>query len=143
MVDPQCKELIKDFEQVCFKEDTMQIDKDRDRLRTHLSDALGYLVWQECREAAKIGPRNGPIVSLLTVDSMENINREHPEYIARKAMWKQYKDLYAGGEQLRLNASRVPGAASEGAGASVRGAAAAGCSTRTTSGRLSTGTRRR
>ena len=35
---------------------------------------------------------------------MENINREHPDYIARKAMWKQYKDLYAGGEQLRLNA---------------------------------------
>ena len=36
---------------------------------------------------------------------MENINREHPNYIARKAMWKQYKDLYAGGEQFRLNAS--------------------------------------
>jgi hypothetical protein len=35
---------------------------------------------------------------------MQNINREHPDYIARKAMWKQYKDLYAGGEQLRLNA---------------------------------------
>jgi len=36
---------------------------------------------------------------------MTTINREHPEYIARKAMWKQYKDLYAGGEQLRVNAS--------------------------------------
>jgi hypothetical protein len=36
---------------------------------------------------------------------MENINREHPDYVARKAMWSQYKDLYAGGEQLRLNAS--------------------------------------
>src|SRR3982750_3599274 len=36
---------------------------------------------------------------------MQNINREHPDYIARRAMWKQYKDLYAGGEQLRLNAS--------------------------------------
>lgn len=36
---------------------------------------------------------------------MENINREHPEYIARKAMWKQYKDLYAGGERLRMSAS--------------------------------------
>ena len=35
---------------------------------------------------------------------MDNINREHPDYIARKAMWKQYKDLYAGGEHLRLNA---------------------------------------
>jgi hypothetical protein len=36
---------------------------------------------------------------------MQNINREHPEYVARKAMWKQYKDLYEGGERLRLNAS--------------------------------------
>jgi hypothetical protein len=34
-----------------------------------------------------------------------NINREHPEYVARKAMWKKYKDLYAGGERLRENAS--------------------------------------
>ena len=54
---------------------------------------------------------------------MQNINREHPDYVARKAMWRQYKDLYAGGEQLRLNASRVSGAAAKGAGASVRGAA--------------------
>ena len=36
---------------------------------------------------------------------METINREHPEYVAHKAIWKQYKDLYAGGEQLRTNAS--------------------------------------
>ena len=36
---------------------------------------------------------------------METINREHPEYVARKAAWQQYKDLYAGGEQLRTNAS--------------------------------------
>jgi hypothetical protein len=36
---------------------------------------------------------------------MDTINREHPEYVARKAMWKQYKDLYAGGEQMRANAS--------------------------------------
>ena len=34
-----------------------------------------------------------------------NMNREHPEYIARKAMWRQYKDLYAGGQQLREHAS--------------------------------------
>jgi len=36
---------------------------------------------------------------------MQNINREHPEYIAHKAMWRQYHDLYAGGERLRINAS--------------------------------------
>jgi hypothetical protein len=38
-------------------------------------------------------------------ENMLNIDREHPEYIARKAMWRQYKDLYAGGERLRTNAS--------------------------------------
>jgi hypothetical protein len=37
--------------------------------------------------------------------SIPTINREHPEYIARKAMWKQYRDLYAGGERLRESAS--------------------------------------
>src|SRR4051794_21351764 len=35
---------------------------------------------------------------------MQTINREHPEYVARKAMWRQYQDLYAGGERFRLNA---------------------------------------
>src|SRR5579862_9528282 len=35
----------------------------------------------------------------------ETINREHPEYIARKAMWRRYRDLYAGGERLREHAS--------------------------------------
>jgi len=33
-----------------------------------------------------------------------NIDREHPEYIAKKAMWRKYKDLYAGGEQFRASA---------------------------------------
>jgi len=32
---------------------------------------------------------------------MLNIDREHPEYAVKKWMWKKYKDLYAGGEQLR------------------------------------------
>ena len=35
----------------------MTIDKDRDRARTHLSDALGYLIWQECRMQPGIGER--------------------------------------------------------------------------------------
>lgn len=45
-VDPTCMELIKDLEQVCLLEGTMIIDKGTDSKRTHLSDALGYLVWQ-------------------------------------------------------------------------------------------------
>ncbi len=54
-VDPQCRELIQDFEEVIFKPESSAIDKDRDSKRTHLSDALGYLVWQECRKQAPFG----------------------------------------------------------------------------------------
>ena len=55
-VDPKCKELIDDFEQVSYQEESTQIDKDKDRKRTHLSDALGYLIWQEDRNVT-IGER--------------------------------------------------------------------------------------
>ena len=48
-VHPRCKELIADFEQVCYREDSMQIDKEKDRMRTHLSDAVGYLIWQQLK----------------------------------------------------------------------------------------------
>jgi len=54
-VHPRCRELIQDFEEVTFKAETSVIDKDRDSKRTHLSDALGYLAWQECRAQAPFG----------------------------------------------------------------------------------------
>ncbi len=63
-IDPKCKELIKDFEEVTFVAGTTQIDKDRDSKRTHLSDALGYLVWQECRKPAPIGPQCQPVMNI-------------------------------------------------------------------------------
>ena len=55
VVHPRCAELIRDFEQVTYKEGSGVVDKDRDPKRTHLSDALGYLVWQECGEKGKAG----------------------------------------------------------------------------------------
>jgi hypothetical protein len=48
-VSQRCKELITDFEEVTYIPDSIVIDKDKDPKRTHLSDALGYLVWQEFR----------------------------------------------------------------------------------------------
>jgi hypothetical protein len=54
-VDPRCMELIRDFEQVTYKEGSGVVDKDRDPRRTHLSDALGYLVWQECAGRGTVG----------------------------------------------------------------------------------------
>ena len=56
-IHPRCKELIKDFEQVTYKENSLIIDKDRDPKRTHLSDALGYLVWQESRGKWTVGEK--------------------------------------------------------------------------------------
>jgi len=55
LVDPRCKELVKDFEEVSYKPGSTVVDKEKDARRTHLSDALGYLVWQECRPLPPVG----------------------------------------------------------------------------------------
>jgi len=59
-VDPRCRELIKDFEEVLFKPDSGVIDKVRDPKRTHASDALGYAIWElygERPTAGEMGKR--------------------------------------------------------------------------------------
>jgi hypothetical protein len=61
-VSPKCKELIDDFEQVSYEEDSTQIDKTKDRRRTHSSDALGYLVWQECHDSGTVGERGQRLI---------------------------------------------------------------------------------
>lgn len=58
LIDPKCKELIQDLEQVSYKKDTRIVDKDSDRMRTHISDALGYLLYEEFRPTLKIGERS-------------------------------------------------------------------------------------
>ncbi|HEY4363146.1 MAG TPA: hypothetical protein VGN17_19410 [Bryobacteraceae bacterium] len=35
---------------------------------------------------------------------MFDIDREHPEYAARKRTWKKYRDLYVGGDQMQIHA---------------------------------------
>jgi hypothetical protein len=60
--DPRCKALIMDFEEVTFKPDSGVIDKDKDPKRTHLSDALGYLVWQECRPTVAFGEQGNRLI---------------------------------------------------------------------------------
>lgn len=59
---PRCKALIMDFEEVTFKPDSSVIDKDKDPKRTHLSDALGYLIWQECRPAVAFGEQGNRLI---------------------------------------------------------------------------------
>lgn len=56
-IDPRCRELMKDLAEVCYRADSTEIDKDRDSRRTHLSDALGYLIYQQCRPRQPVGER--------------------------------------------------------------------------------------
>ncbi len=57
-VDPRCRELIADLEQVSYKPGSSQLDKESDPARTHTSDALGYYLWYEFRPAAPVGERS-------------------------------------------------------------------------------------
>jgi hypothetical protein len=64
-LDPRVKELIQDLEQVVWRADvggniTGQLDK-RDPKRTHLSDALGYMINVECPLREQGGPRSSVI----------------------------------------------------------------------------------
>lgn len=56
-IGPKCKELAKDLEEVAYTPGTSAVDK-RDGARTHLSDALGYLLWQEFGDRPKVGERD-------------------------------------------------------------------------------------
>lgn len=60
-VNRNCRELIKDLEQVSYRENSTSLDKESDPKRTHLSDALGYLVWQE-GNTGPIGERTGRLL---------------------------------------------------------------------------------
>jgi hypothetical protein len=65
-IDPRCKQLIKDLEQVGWKADPhgnplAELDKS-DFMRTHASDALGYLVAREYPIRAQMGERAGPSI---------------------------------------------------------------------------------
>jgi Terminase RNaseH-like domain len=66
LVDPKCKELIKDLEQTCWKSDPhgnqlTDLDKS-DPMRTHASDATGYLIALEFPMRARGGERGGPAI---------------------------------------------------------------------------------
>jgi phage terminase large subunit len=61
-VHPRCKGLVADFEEVMYKAESSVIDKERDARRTHLSDALGYLIWQECRPRATFGEQSRRLI---------------------------------------------------------------------------------
>lgn len=58
LVSSKCQELIRDFEEVVYSENGREINKTKDSRRTHLSDALGYLVWEEFRPQQQIGEQS-------------------------------------------------------------------------------------
>jgi len=53
-IDPKCKYLIKDLEQLGYKEGTDKPD-DSDKSLSHISDALGYLAWRIFPLKTKVG----------------------------------------------------------------------------------------
>ena len=66
LVHPSCQHLIKDLEQVCWKADPhgnplSELDKS-DPMRTHVSDAVGYLIEREFGMRAIVGEKGGPAV---------------------------------------------------------------------------------
>jgi phage terminase large subunit len=66
LVDPRCRELIQDFEEIAWMRDSRgnsqdDIDK-RDPKRTHVSDAFGYFIYDELGIYEKGGPRREVIV---------------------------------------------------------------------------------
>jgi hypothetical protein len=63
LINSKCEQLIVDFEEVSYKAGTCVIDKEKDTRRTHLSDALGYVVWQECRHRRSIGEQDKDLFS--------------------------------------------------------------------------------
>jgi hypothetical protein len=62
LVHPKCTGLVADLEEVTYKPDSGVIDKERDSKRTHLSDALGYLLWQEYRPGTKFGEQSRRLI---------------------------------------------------------------------------------
>jgi len=67
LVDRNCKALIKDFEQVCWKTDPhgnslVELNKSNS-MRTHVSDALGYLVAREFPMRPLRGEQPGPLLA--------------------------------------------------------------------------------
>jgi hypothetical protein len=66
LIDSRCKELAKDLEQVVWKTDpsgnALSELNNRDRMRTHLSDALGYYVHREFPMRGVSGERGGPAI---------------------------------------------------------------------------------
>jgi Terminase large subunit, T4likevirus-type, N-terminal len=55
----RCKEVIK--EEVTYKAGTAVVDKDSDPRRTHMSDALGYLIWSLSGEQSPFGELSTPL----------------------------------------------------------------------------------
>jgi phage terminase large subunit len=63
VIDPRCKELVKDFEQLAWKVDPhgnalSELDKS-DPMRSHISDALGYFIEKEFPMRTRRGEMGG------------------------------------------------------------------------------------
>ncbi len=104
-VDPRCKELIKDFEEVMFKPESGVIDKATRSARTHASDALGYAIWELFGEEQARARRTSGCFRGAERHKMIEIDREHPDFKRQRPMWRMYRDLYTGGQEFKHRAA--------------------------------------
>jgi hypothetical protein len=64
-IDHKCQSLLLDLERLRFQEDGIHVNKTEDPKRSHSSDALGYLIWEEFSPRQKIGERPPKLESPL------------------------------------------------------------------------------
>jgi len=55
VIDPKCKKLIADLEKVTWVQGKNQLDQLKDKMLTHVSDALGYACWKLMPMGGKTG----------------------------------------------------------------------------------------
>lgn len=64
-IDHKCQSLLLDLERLRFQEDGIHVNKTEDPKRSHSSDALGYLIWEEFSPRQTIGERPPKLESPL------------------------------------------------------------------------------
>ena len=70
-VSSKCEGLNSDFEQVVYEENSRDIDKGKDKRRTHLSDALGIWCGKNLNRSNLSGSRTGGCFEELTCKNMQ------------------------------------------------------------------------
>ncbi len=103
-VDPKCKELIADLEQVVVRG---RLDADRQEQGSAAHAFIGCAGISDLAAGAgrRVDHKDRRTRGAVVLMTHTHIEQEHPDYTHKARMWRRYRDLYAGGEQFRCNAA--------------------------------------